>query len=58
MPGLTTEVRVFVSSTFLDLKDLRAEVSRRLREIFGAHLTRWRRSAVIMPSPGFLPSGG
>jgi hypothetical protein len=38
MPGLTTEVRVFVSSTFLDLKDLRAEVSRRLREIFGAQL--------------------
>src|SRR6266852_5083332 len=38
MPGLTTEVRVFVSSTFLDLQDSRAEVSRRLRETFGAQL--------------------
>jgi Domain of unknown function (DUF4062) len=38
MPGLSTEVRIFISSTFLDLRELRAEVSRRLREIFGAHL--------------------
>src|SRR6266851_5293509 len=38
MPGLSTEVRVFLSSTFLDLQELREEVSRRLGEIFGAHL--------------------
>jgi len=38
MPGLSTEVRVFLSSTFLDLRELREEVRRRLGEIFGAHL--------------------
>jgi len=30
MPGLSTEVRIFLSSTFLDLRELRREVSRLL----------------------------
>jgi hypothetical protein len=38
VPGLATEVRAFLSSTFLDLRELREEVRRRLGEIFGAHL--------------------
>jgi len=38
MPGLSTEVRIFLSSTFLDLRELRREVSRRFGEIFRAHL--------------------
>jgi hypothetical protein len=38
MPRLSAEVRVFLSSTFVDLRELRADVVRRLREIFGANL--------------------
>jgi hypothetical protein len=38
MADLATEIRAFLSSTFVDLKELRAEVSYRLRQIFGAQL--------------------
>lgn len=38
MGQLTTNVRIFLSSTFLDLKNSRQEIARRLREIFGAQL--------------------
>jgi hypothetical protein len=38
MPGLSTDVRVFLSSTFVDLRELRGDVARRLQEIFGANL--------------------
>lgn len=38
MAELSTDVRIFLSSTFVDLKELREEVARRLRDVFGAHL--------------------
>jgi hypothetical protein len=38
VPELSTEVRIFLSSTFVDLQELRAEVATRLREVFGARL--------------------
>jgi len=38
MAELSTDVRIFLSSTFVDLKELRQEVARRLRDVFGAHL--------------------
>lgn len=38
MPRIATDIRIFLSSTFLDLRDLRQEISRRLVEVFGAHL--------------------
>jgi energy-coupling factor transporter ATP-binding protein EcfA2 len=36
MGDLTTDVRVFLSSTFTDLRDLRQEIVSRLRQVFGA----------------------
>jgi hypothetical protein len=36
MGDLATDIRVFLSSTFIDLKDLRQEIANRLRQIFGA----------------------
>jgi hypothetical protein len=38
MAELSTDVRIFLSSTFVDLKELRQEIARRLRDVFGAHL--------------------
>jgi len=38
MAELSTDVRIFLSSTFVDLKELREEIARRLRDVFGAHL--------------------
>jgi hypothetical protein len=38
MSELSTDVRIFISSTFVDLKKLRVEVATRLREVFGARL--------------------
>ena len=38
MAELSTDVRIFLSSTFVDLKDLRDEIATRLRDVFGAHL--------------------
>src|SRR3989442_7208930 len=38
MPGVSTEVRIFLSSTFTDLRDLRQEVAESLREVLGASL--------------------
>ncbi|MGD0226055.1 MAG: DUF4062 domain-containing protein [Terriglobia bacterium] len=38
MGDLATDIRVFLSSTFIDLKDLRQEIANRLRQIFGAQL--------------------
>src|SRR5258706_12326731 len=38
MAGLKTNIPIFLSSTYVDLKDLRRNVSDRLREIFGAQL--------------------
>jgi hypothetical protein len=38
MPGLSTDIRVFLSSTFTDLKDLRQQVADRLSQIIGARL--------------------
>jgi energy-coupling factor transporter ATP-binding protein EcfA2 len=38
MAELSTEVRIFLSSTFVDLKDLRKDVATRLRDVFGADL--------------------
>src|SRR6266851_1578342 len=38
MADLATEIRVFLSSTFVDLREVRAQVSYRLRQIFGAQL--------------------
>ena len=38
MAELSTEVRIFLSSTFVDLKDLRKDVATRLRDVFGANL--------------------
>lgn len=38
MSELSTDVRIFLSSTFIDLKDLREEIATRLREVFGARL--------------------
>jgi hypothetical protein len=38
MAELTTEIRVFLSSTFVDLREVRAQVSYRLQQIFGAQL--------------------
>jgi hypothetical protein len=38
MAELSTDVRIFLSSTFVDLKELRDEIARRLRDVFGAHL--------------------
>src|SRR6266849_2219726 len=35
MADLATEIRVFLSSTFVDLREVRAQVSYRLRQIFG-----------------------
>lgn len=36
MSELLTDVHVFLSSTFTDLRDLRREIANRLREVFGA----------------------
>lgn len=38
MAELSTDVRIFLSSTFVDLKDLRQEIATRLRDVFGARL--------------------
>jgi len=38
MSELSTDVRIFISSTFIDLRELREEVATRLREVFGARL--------------------
>jgi Domain of unknown function (DUF4062) len=38
MAELSTDVHVFLSSTFVDLNDLRNEIAVRLRDIFGARL--------------------
>ena len=38
MAELRTDVRIFLSSTFVDLQELREEIARRLGDIFGAHL--------------------
>jgi hypothetical protein len=38
MADLATEIRVFLSSTFVDLREVRAQVSYRLRQILGAQL--------------------
>jgi hypothetical protein len=38
MAELSTDVRIFLSSTFVDLQELREEIALRLREVFGAHL--------------------
>ena len=38
MSELSTDVRIFISSTFVDLRELREAVSTRLREVFGARL--------------------
>jgi len=38
MAELSTEVRIFLSSTFIDLKELRKDVANRLRDVFGADL--------------------
>jgi conflict system STAND superfamily ATPase/uncharacterized protein DUF4062 len=38
VPELSTEVRIFLSSTFIDLSEIRLQVANRLREVFGAHL--------------------
>jgi predicted exporter len=38
MSELSTDVRVFLSSTFTDLRDLRREIANRLSEVFGARL--------------------
>lgn len=38
MAELSTDVRIFLSSTFVDLEELREEIARRLRDVFGAHL--------------------
>ena len=38
MAELSTDVRIFLSSTFVDLQELREEIARRLRDVFGAHL--------------------
>jgi hypothetical protein len=38
MAQFSTEIRVFLSSTFTDLQAVRREVSRRLGEVFGARL--------------------
>ena len=38
MAELSTEIRVFLSSTFIDLRDLRHEIAESLREVFGAKL--------------------
>jgi len=38
MNQLPTDIPIFLSSTFTDLKDLRQEIARRLHEVFGAPL--------------------
>jgi hypothetical protein len=38
MAELSTDVRIFLSSTFVDLRDLRQEIATRLRDVFGARL--------------------
>ena len=38
MAELATDVHIFLSSTFLDFKELREEIAIRLRDVFGAHL--------------------
>ena len=38
MAELATDVRIFLSSTFVDLKVLREKIASRLRDVFGAHL--------------------
>ncbi len=38
MAELTTDVGIFLSSTFLDLKELREKIADRLHDVFGAHL--------------------
>src|SRR2546422_11405360 len=38
MSELSTDVRIFLSSTFIDLSELRLEIASRLREVFGARL--------------------
>jgi hypothetical protein len=38
MSELSTDVRIFISSSFIDLSELREEVATRLREVFGARL--------------------
>lgn len=38
MPDLSTEIRIFLSSTFIDLKDIRQEASHRLSQVLGARL--------------------
>jgi len=38
MAELSTDVRIFLSSTFVDLEELREEIARRLRDVFGSHL--------------------
>jgi hypothetical protein len=38
MGDLSTDVRVFLSSTVTDLKDLRQEIANRLHQVFGAQL--------------------
>jgi hypothetical protein len=38
MAELSTDVRIFLSSTFVDLKELREKIASRLRDVFGAHL--------------------
>lgn len=38
MAQLATDVQIFLSSTFLDLKELREKVANRLKDVFGAHM--------------------
>jgi hypothetical protein len=38
MPELKTSIPIFISSTFIDLKELRSTVSARLRDVLGAQL--------------------
>ena len=38
MAELSTDVRIFLSSTFVDLKELREKIASRLRDVLGAHL--------------------
>jgi len=38
MSQLATDVHIFLSSTFVDLKELREKIANRLRDVFGAHM--------------------
>jgi len=56
MSQLATDVHIFLSSTFVDLKELREKIANRLRDVFGAHMLVMEKFGSDDAPPVFLAS--